>query len=172
MKVYRAGWSRYQTFVNQFKIASTPATLEKVTLFIAYLGSQGLAVSMIEVYLAGLRYFRIQANPTCMTPSLHSPYINLIIKHIKRINSAKEPTRVRLPITATLMGRIKSSLSAEPHQWENLMAWAACCTGFFGFLCCTEFVTPDNMYFNLKVHLSISNLEYVHSDTALHNITN
>ena len=48
MKVYRAGWSRYQTFVNQFKIASTPATLEKVTLFIAYLGSQGLAVSMFQ----------------------------------------------------------------------------------------------------------------------------
>ena len=119
MKVYRAGWSRYQTFVNQFKIASTPATLEKVTLFIAYLGSQGLAVSMIEVYLAGLRYFRIQANPTCMTPSLHSPYINLIIKHIKRINSAKEPTRVRLPITATLIGRIKGLLSADPHQWDR-----------------------------------------------------
>ena len=32
MKVYRAGWSRYQTFANQFEIASTPVTLEKVTL--------------------------------------------------------------------------------------------------------------------------------------------
>ena len=146
MKVYRAGWSRYRTFVNQFKITSTPATLEKVMLFIAYLGSQGLAVSMIEVYLAGLRYFRIQANPTCMTPSLHSPYINLIIKHIKQINSAKEPTRVRLPITATLMGRIKGSLSAEPHQWKNLMAWAACCTSLFGFLCCAEFITSDTTF--------------------------
>ena len=165
MKVYRAGWTRYQTFANQFEIASTPVTLEKVTLFIAYLGSQGLAVSTIEVYLAGIRYFRIQANPSCMAPSLHSPYINLIIKGIKRINSASVPTRARLPITATLMGRIKSSLSAKPHQWENLMVWAACCTGFFGFLCCAEFVTPDNTHFDPKVHLSISNLEYVHSDT-------
>ena len=29
MKVYRAGWSRYQTFSNQFEIASTSVTLEK-----------------------------------------------------------------------------------------------------------------------------------------------
>ena len=92
MKVYRVGWSRYQTFANQFGIASAPVTLEKATLFIAYLGSQGLAVSTIEVYLAGLRYFRIQANPTCMAPSLHSPYINHIIKGIKRTNTAKEST--------------------------------------------------------------------------------
>ena len=35
----------------------------------------------------------------------------------------------------------------------------------FGFLCCAEFLTPDNTYFNPKVHLSISDLEYVHSDT-------
>ena len=41
MKVYRAGWSRYQTFANQFEIASTPVTPEKVTLFVAYLGSKG-----------------------------------------------------------------------------------------------------------------------------------
>ena len=92
MKVYRVGWSRYQTFVNQFGIASAPVTLEKATLFIAYLGSQGLAVSTIEVYLAGLRCFRNEANPTRMAPSLHSPYINLIIKGIKRTNTAKEPT--------------------------------------------------------------------------------
>ena len=113
----------------------------------------------------GIRYFRIQANPTCMAPSLHSPNINLIIKGIKRINSATVPTRVRLLITVTLMGRIKSSLSAKPHQWENLMVWAACCTGFLGFLRCAEFVTLDNTHFDPKVHLSISDLEYVHSDT-------
>ncbi len=80
MKVYRAGWSRYQTFATQFTIDPIPITLEKVTLFIAHLGSQGLAASTIEAYLAGLRYFQIQANPACMAPSFHTSYINLIIK--------------------------------------------------------------------------------------------
>ena len=47
-------------------------------------------------------------------------------------------------------------------------AGAACCTSFFGFLCCAEFVYPDNTYFNSKVHLSISNSEYVHSDIQLY----
>ena len=79
----------------------------------SWFGLQGLAVSTIEVYLAGLRHFRIQAKLTCMAPLLHSLYINLIIKGIKRINSAKQPTQVQLPITATLMGRIKGSLYLE-----------------------------------------------------------
>ena len=113
MKVYRAGWSRYQTFTNQFEIASTPVTLEKMTLFVAYLSSKGWQFRRS-------RYFRIQAKPTCMAPLLHSPCINLIIKGIKLINSAKEPTRVRLPITATLMGESRVhftwSMSIQAHS--------------------------------------------------------
>ena len=123
------------------------------------LGFQGLTVLTIEVYLAGFRYFKIQANPTCMAPSLHSPCI-------KQINSAKEPTRVRLAITARhIKGGNQGFTFAKPHQWDNLMLRVACCTGFIGFLRCTEFINSDNTYCNLKIHLSISDLEYVHSDT-------
>ena len=165
MKVYRAVWSRYQTFAGQFTIDPVPITLEKVTLLIAHLGSQGLTASTIEAYLAGLRHFRIQANPTCMAPSFHTPYINLIIKGIKRINAAKKPARVRLPITITMMRKIKQSLAVKPHQAENQMVWAACCTGFFSFLRCAEFLTPDNTEFDPQVHLGIKDLQYVHSDT-------
>ena len=129
------------------------------------LGFQGLTVLTIEVYLVGLRHFRIQATPTCMAPSLHSPCI-------KWINSAKEPSRVRLPITATLRGKIKGSLFAKPHQWDNLMVWVACCTGFFGFLRCTEFVAPDNMYLtqDSSKHIRLRACPFGH--TALHIITN
>ena len=38
--------------------------MEKVTLFVAFLGAQGLSVSMIESYLAALWHFRMLIGPS------------------------------------------------------------------------------------------------------------
>ena len=165
MKVYRAGWSRYQAFAEQFDIAPTPITSEKATLFIAHVGAQGLAVSTIEAYLAGLRHYRIRGDPSDMNPSLHTPFINLMLRGIKRVNAAKKPTQVRLPITVTIMEKIKHSLASEPLCVENRMVWAACCTGFFGFLRCAEFLTPDDAIFDPADHLGITDISYMHAET-------
>ena len=165
MKVYRAGWSRYQAFAEQFDIAPTPITSEKATLFIAHVGAQGLAVSTIEAYLAGLRHYRIRGDPSDMNPSLHTPFINLMLRGIKRVNAAKKPTQVRLPITVTIMEKIKHSLASEPLCVENRMVWAACCTGFFVFFRCAEFLTPDDAIFDPAVHLGITDISYMHAET-------
>ena len=97
MKTYKAGWSKYQKFTSQFHLTPHPITGEKVTLFISYMGAQGLAASTIEVYLAGLRFFRLLADLTCIAPSFHTPYVNLIIRGIKRVNVGKGSARIRLP---------------------------------------------------------------------------
>ena len=88
MKTYRAGWSRYQKFTSQFHLAPHPITEEKVTLFIAHVGAQGLAASTVEMYLAGLRLFRLLADPTCTAPSFHTPYGNLLIRGITLMDIA------------------------------------------------------------------------------------
>jgi hypothetical protein len=53
-KVYAAGWNHYCKFTNRYSIPTNPITIEKVTLFVAFLGTQGLAISTIESYLAAL----------------------------------------------------------------------------------------------------------------------
>ena len=63
MNTYEAGWSRYQKFTSQFHLTPYPITEEKVMLFIAHVGAQGLAASTIEVYLAGLRLAYLQTQP-------------------------------------------------------------------------------------------------------------
>ena len=80
MKTYKAGWSKYQKFTSQFHLTSHPITGEKVTLFITYVGVQGLAATE---YLAGLRIFRLLADPTCIATSFHTPDVNLIIRGVK-----------------------------------------------------------------------------------------
>ena len=136
-------------------------TAEKVILFVAFLGTQGLSPSTIESYLAGLRHARLLTDPSHMSPSFHTPYVKLLLRGIAR--SSAHPTRTRLPITQSIMNRIKSILAQEPQAYANLMLWAACCVGFFGFLRCSEFLIPDGTTFDPEVHLAVNDLTYVMS---------
>ena len=47
-------------------------------------------------------------------------------------NMQKQPSLVRLPITISIMAKIKCTLAANPSDFSNVLIWAACCTGFFG----------------------------------------
>ena len=129
MNTYKAGWSRYQKFTSQFHLTPHLITEEKVTLFTAHAGAQGLAASTIEVYLAGLRLFCLLVDPTCTAPSFHTPYVNLLIRGIWQVNAGKGLARSRLLITMAMMNRIKAALAAEPHSFQNQALSAACCVG-------------------------------------------
>ena len=110
-RVYRAGWNRFLSFTRAFSLPATPKTTESAILFAAYLGSEGLTVSTIEPYLAALRHFRMITNPHCTLPTFHSPYMELLLRGIRRVQAQQAPARVWLPITASLMRRIKAQLS-------------------------------------------------------------
>lgn len=51
------------------------------------------------------------------------------------------------------MVKIKTSLAALPETFDWTMLWAACCTGFFGFLHCEELLLPGDAPFNPSLHL-------------------
>ena len=100
----------------------------------SYLGQQGLTVSTIESHLFGLRYFNLLGNPFNMSPSLQSPYIKLLLRGVQQYNAQRQPSLVCLPITISILAKIKSALAVNPLDYCNILTWAACCTGFFGFL--------------------------------------
>lgn len=165
-KVYASAWKRYTRFATEFDLSPSPITAEKVILFVAFLGTQGLSPSTIESYLAGLRRARILADPSHLSPSFHTPYVKLLLRGIAR--SSAHSTRTRLPITQSIMNRIKSVLAQEPRAFANLMLWAACCVGFFDFLRCSEFLVPDGIAFDPEVHLAVNDLTYVTSTDPPH----
>ena len=46
-RVYKAGGQRFLSFCQQFSLPSIPITQEKATLFVAFLGAEGLATSTV-----------------------------------------------------------------------------------------------------------------------------
>ena len=69
----------------------------------------------------------------CPFPSLHSPYMKILLRGIRRIQAQPTSARIRLPITASLMRRIKAQLSLPPTSFLKVLIWAACSVGV-GFL--------------------------------------
>ena len=165
-KVYTAGWNRYLKFGHTFNIACLPVTSEKATLFVAFLGTQGLSLSTIESYLSALRHMRLTLAPSDPCPSLHSPHMTLLLRGIRRSQAQSGPRLVRLPITPTLMRRIKSTLARHADSYDSILLWAACCVGFFGFLRCGEFLVPDSSTFDPDTHLSLDDVSLDNSTAS------
>ena len=157
-KVYRAGWNRYMSFVRAFSLPATPVAPENVTLFVAFLGSEGLCVSTIESYLTALRHVQVLSDPSCILPSFHSPHMKVLLCSIRQDQTQQGPARVRLPITASLLRWIKSHLSNDTSAFLTILIWSACCVGLFSFLRCGEFLISDGQQFDANRQLSLADV--------------
>ena len=131
-RVYRAGWKWYIAFAGSVAIPAVPITSESVTLFAAFLGAEGLAISTIESYLAALRHVHLLTNPSGPAPSWHSPHMKVLLRGIRRVQAQHSPARVRLPITSSLMRCIKAQLAKSPSSHMSRLIWAACFPGTLG----------------------------------------
>ena len=143
------------------QLPASPMTQETVTLFVAYLGAQHLTESTIRSYLAALRHSRLMSDPACLDPSLFSPHLKVLLRGIKQVKTSAR-TSVCLPITASIMRRIKSVLQScqlpSFDEYSRVLLWAACCVGYLDFLRTAEFLTPDGIPFSDTTHLSLADI--------------
>ena len=121
-------------------------------LFVAHLANEGLVHS--EVYLSALCNLHI-------TTGHHRTFASqltsrVVLQGIKQTQACQSLPRVHLPITIQLVRRIRAVLLQEPHNYDNILLWAACCTvhAFFGFLRCSEFTVPSIQDYDPSAHLS------------------
>ena len=101
--------------------------------FAAHLAEQGLAPQTCSSYLAAVRSMQITLGLPDPRDSSSLPILKRVQAGIRRARLNKaNPPQVRLPITANVLDKIRSSLdqSSNPHK---VLLWAIACMAFFGF---------------------------------------
>ncbi len=145
---------RFHSFTIHFSIqAPFPVTEHLLCSFAAYLADQGLAPQTIRSYLSAVRNTQLALG--FPDPRDHSslPILKRVQAGIQRVRSmGGPPSRLRLPITASVMERIKTHLDAADTPHKELM-WAICCTAFFGFFRLGELLPESKAKINQAVSL-------------------
>ena len=82
------------------------------------------------------------------------PVLKRVQAGIRRARMLRgSPSRIRLPITATILGQIRSDLINSAHP-QTALVWAIACSAFFGFFRLGELLPESATAFNPQTNLS------------------
>ena len=120
-RTYGTAQKQFLQFCHNFSMPPLPASEQTLILFTADMSQSLLHIS--EVVFIGRTTFS---------------YCKLVRRPIKRciairVGAERKKPRgqdTRLPITPLVLKRIKQVLMLNPHDYNNIMLWAACCLAF------------------------------------------
>ena len=132
-KTYGAAMKQFFTFCTHFNILCPfPVTEHLLCCFAAFLVDRGLAPQTVKGYLAAVRNMQVSLGLPDPSDQSSLPMLKRVQAGIQRIRSMAGPSRTRLPITASVLERIRGQLESSNHHHEELLR-AVACTAFFGF---------------------------------------
>ena len=87
------------------------------------------------------------------------PVLEHVLRDVKEEHAKKaKPTLTRLPITSTILLKIRAVWEKDAKDLDKIMLWAACCTCYFGLLRSGEVCVPSAKEYDSSAHLSISDI--------------
>ena len=146
---------RFQSFCDHFNVSS-PFPVAEYTLcsFAAHLADQGLAPQTIRVYLAAVR--NTQLSLGLPDPRDHSslPLLKRVLAGIARARvSKRQQSKVRLPITGSVLVKIHDSLVRTSNP-DSVLIRAIASLAFFGFFRLGELLVESASNYSPASNLS------------------
>ena len=155
---YSIGQQRFTIFCQAIQANTLPASEATLSLFITHLATEHISYKTIKVYLSAVRHMHVAAGMFPQFSQQLTPRLQLTLKGIQRSQATSHPPRQRLPVTLQLLQNIYRHLSQQPHHYNNILTWAACCLAFFGFLRVSEFTVPSDTQYDKDCHLSVDDI--------------
>ena len=157
-KTYKAAECKYLSICNEFSITPIPTSENILCYFTACMGQQNLSASTIRTYLSGICQLQIAGGfPDPLID--HMPRLRQVLKGIK-VQAAKsgKSIRSRLPITPSILRKLRATWLSGNPSYDNLMLWATSVTTFFTFCRSGETTVENENQYDPKVHLSYSDI--------------
>ena len=90
-------------------------------MFIAHLAKEEVAHTTIKVYLAAIRYLHVSVGMHQTYNQQLSPYLELVMKGIKKEQLHGKPQCQHLPITSRIIASIYTVLAHTPNDYHSIM---------------------------------------------------
>ena len=146
---------KFAAFCEKFHVPDPfPVTEFLLCSFAASMADNGLAPQTVKSYLAAIRNTQLSLGLPDPREQSSLPVLKRVLAGISRSRLGRgQPSRVRLPVTAVLLRRIKHELERSAHP-ERRVLWAVCCKAFFGFFRLGELLHSSPSEFDPRLHLS------------------
>ena len=132
-KSYQAGISRFYQFCTMYSVSDPlPVSQSLLCSFVSYLANAGLAYTTIKTYLSTIRHLQISRDlPEPRATPI--PKLALVEQGIQNARVANGANKPQLPITPTILQKIKDAWTDQASDFDTIIFWSVCCTAFFGF---------------------------------------
>lgn len=161
LKTYNSGIKKFGDFCSEYGIPSNTAIDETlVCRYVTFLAARGLSSATIKVYLSALRYMRIctEGSEIKHSEMPRLKYVSTGIKKTQSLASIPNKRQSKLPITPSILRKIRAVWDKDPHNYNNIMLWAVSTLGFFGFFRLGEILLGDQDKFDERLHLSAKDI--------------
>ena len=115
---------------------------------------QSVTYASIRTYLAAIRHLHIERG--FGDPLKEKPQLELLLKGSQKRKGKQKDSR--LPVTPLILRIIRREVDKAPQEFDNILVWAMCCLGFYGFMRSGEFTCATAGSYDPSKHLAYGDI--------------